>query len=62
MLYSRKQIDRALYALQNGNTEPLNLKATLKALERQIQLAQCLLRGYLTVEQDIFVVVQSTEK
>ncbi|CAH1116210.1 unnamed protein product [Phaedon cochleariae] len=62
LLYSRKQIDRALYALQNQSTQSLNLFALLKALERQIQLAQCSLKGYLTVELDIFVVVQSTER
>ncbi|XP_074032082.1 reversion-inducing-cysteine-rich protein with kazal motifs [Leptinotarsa decemlineata] len=62
LLYSRKQIDRALYALQNRSTKSLNLYALLKALERQIQLAQCTLKGYLTVELDIFVAVQSTER
>ncbi|CAH2005399.1 unnamed protein product [Acanthoscelides obtectus] len=62
LLYSRKQIDRALYALQNQSTESLNLKSLLKALERQIQIAQCNLNGYLTVELDIFVLVQSTER
>ncbi|XP_017768615.1 PREDICTED: reversion-inducing cysteine-rich protein with Kazal motifs [Nicrophorus vespilloides] len=62
LLYSTKQIDRALYVLQTQNTQSLTLKATLQALERQIQVAQCSLKGYLTVEVDIFVVVQSTEK
>jgi reversion-inducing cysteine-rich kazal motif protein len=40
----------------------LSLRAMLKALDRQIQVAQCVLRGYLTVEMDIFVAVQTTEK
>ncbi|XP_044759007.1 reversion-inducing cysteine-rich protein with Kazal motifs [Coccinella septempunctata] len=62
LLYSRKQIDRALYALQNESTDSLTLRALLKSLERQIQVVQCTLRGYLTVELDIFVSVQSTEK
>lgn len=62
LLYSKKQIDRALYALQNKNPTPLTLLAMLKALERQIQLGQCALRGYVTVELDIFVSVQSTER
>nr|CAI5868539.1 unnamed protein product [Callosobruchus analis] len=62
LLYSRKQIDRALYALQNQSTESLNLKSLLKALERQIQIAQCTLKGYITVELDIFVLVHSTER
>lgn len=62
VLYSRKQIDRALYALQNQTTTSLNLISVLRALERQIQLAQCTLRGFVTVELDIFVAVQSTER
>ncbi|XP_023312631.1 reversion-inducing cysteine-rich protein with Kazal motifs-like [Anoplophora glabripennis] len=62
ILYSRKQIDRALYALQNQTTKSLNLISVLRALERQIQLAQCTLRGFVTVELDIFVTVQSTER
>ncbi|XP_060522280.1 reversion-inducing cysteine-rich protein with Kazal motifs isoform X2 [Cylas formicarius] len=62
LLYSRKQIDRALYALQNQSTEAVNLKSLLKGLERQIQLAQCTVRGFITVETDIFVIVQTTER
>lgn len=61
LLYSRKQIDRALYALRDKTAYPLTLKALLKALDRQIQVAQCDLKGYLTVELDIFILVQSTE-
>ncbi|XP_072392887.1 reversion-inducing cysteine-rich protein with Kazal motifs [Diabrotica undecimpunctata] len=62
LLYSRKQIDRALFALQNHTTKPLNLQSVLEALERQIQVAQCTLKGYLSVELDIFVIVHSTER
>ncbi|XP_050297871.1 reversion-inducing cysteine-rich protein with Kazal motifs [Anthonomus grandis grandis] len=62
LLYSRKQIDRALYALQNKSTEAVNLRSFLKGLDRQIQVAQCTIRGYVTVESDVFVVVQSTER
>lgn len=62
LLYSRKQIDRALYVLQNKSTAPLTLKSLLKALERQIQVAQCALRGFLSPELDIFVVVQTIER
>nr|XP_022911269.1 reversion-inducing cysteine-rich protein with Kazal motifs [Onthophagus taurus] len=61
LLYSRKQIDRALYGLQGENDiYPLTLKALLQALERQVQVAQCALRGYLTVEMDIFVIIETT--
>lgn len=62
LLYSRKQIDRAWYALQYKSTDFLTLKSLLKALERQIQVAQCALKGYITIEMDIFVAVHTTEK
>jgi len=62
LLYSRKQIDRALYACQNRSTEAVNLKSLLRSLERQVQVAQCTVRGYVTVETDIFLAVQSTER
>lgn len=62
LLYSRKQIDRALYALGEKSADPLTLRQLLKALDRQIQVAQCELKGYLTVELDIFVIVHSTER
>ncbi|CAH0563480.1 unnamed protein product [Brassicogethes aeneus] len=62
ILYSRKQIDRGLYALQNQFFKPLNLQSTLKALERQVQSAQCVLRGYVSIELDLFVSVGTTEK
>lgn len=61
LLYSTQQINRALFTLQNRDTKPLTLRALLKALERQIQVAQCVLRGYLSVELDIIVLVQTTE-
>lgn len=61
ILFSHKQLDRALYALKDKDTYPLTLKALLNGLNRQIQVAQCLLRGYLTIEQDIFILVESTE-
>ncbi|KAF7265647.1 hypothetical protein GWI33_020949, partial [Rhynchophorus ferrugineus] len=62
LLFSTKQIDRALYALQNKSTEAVNLRSLLKGLERQIQLAQCTVRGFMTIETDIFLTVQSTER
>lgn len=60
LLYSRKQIDRALYALHGHSLSSLTLKSILKALERQIQVAQCMLSGFLSIELDIIVLVQST--
>lgn len=55
LLYSRKQIDRALYALRGTSTNALTVTAILNSLERQVQIAECSLRGFLTVELDIFV-------
>lgn len=60
ILFSNKQLDRALYALKDKDTYPLTLKALLNALNRQIQVAQCTLKGYLTIEQDLFVLVETT--
>lgn len=61
ILFSNKQLDRALYALKDKDTYPLTLKALLNGLNRQIQVAQCVLRGYLTIEQDIFILVETIE-
>lgn len=62
IVFSRKQIDRALYALKVQNTDALTLRAILEALEELIRVSQCRLSGYLTIETDIFVTVQSTVK
>lgn len=62
IVFSRKQIDRALYALKGQNTDALTLRAILAALAELIRVSQCRLSGYLTIETDIFVTVQSTVK
>lgn len=62
IVYSRKQIDRALYALKGKNTELLTLKSLLRSLERLVKVSDCRLSGFLTVEADIFVTIQSTLK
>jgi reversion-inducing cysteine-rich kazal motif protein len=59
LLYSQKQVDRALYALRGNAINALTVKAVLQALERQVQVAECAVRGYLTVEMDLFVLVQA---
>lgn len=61
IVYSRKQIDRALFALQGKNTDVLTLKGVLRSLEGLIRIANCRLSGFLTIESEIFVIVQSTE-
>lgn len=60
IIYSRKQIDRALYALKGKNTEILTLRGILRALDNIIQVAHCRISGYLTIESDIFVIVHTT--
>lgn len=59
LLYSQKQVDRALYALRGNAVSALTVGAVLQALERQVQVAECVVRGYLTVEMDLFVLVQA---
>lgn len=59
IVYSRKQIDRGLYALNGKNTNLLTLKSILRSLEALIHTSGCRLSGYLTIESDIFVTVQS---
>lgn len=58
ILYSKKQIDRALYGT-NISSSVINLKNVLSALERQVKIAECALRGYLTIEMEIFVTVET---
>lgn len=58
ILYSKKQIDRALYGT-NISASVINLHNVLTALERHVKIAECALRGYLTIETEIFVTVES---
>nr|XP_034834527.1 reversion-inducing cysteine-rich protein with Kazal motifs [Maniola hyperantus] len=61
ILYSKKQIDRALYGT-NISASVINLHNVLSALDRHVKVAQCALRGYLTIEMEIFVTVESILK
>ncbi|KAM3965806.1 reversion-inducing-cysteine-rich protein with kazal motifs [Aphomia sociella] len=58
ILYSKKQIDRALYGT-NISASAINVNKILKALERQVTIAECALRGYLSIEMEIFVTVET---
>lgn len=58
ILYSQKQIDRALYGT-NISATVINLQNILKALERHVKIAECALRGYLTIEMEIFISVET---
>lgn len=59
IIYSRKQIDRALITLEGKNTDLLTLKGILRSLDNVIQVAHCRVSGYLTIEADIFVIVHT---
>ncbi|CAH2093095.1 unnamed protein product [Euphydryas editha] len=61
ILYSKKQIDRALYGT-NISATVINLHNVLSALDRHIKVAECALRGYLTIEMEIFVTVETILK
>lgn len=60
IIYSRKQIDRVLFTLKAKNTDMLTLKGILRALDNLVQVAQCRISGYLTIELDIFVIVHTS--
>lgn len=58
VLYAKKQFDRALYGTNiSGNVVHLN--NILRSLEGHVKIAECALRGYLTVEMELFVSVES---
>ncbi|XP_014371379.2 reversion-inducing cysteine-rich protein with Kazal motifs isoform X2 [Papilio machaon] len=58
ILYAKKQFDRALYGT-NISDNVVHLSNILKTLERHIKIAECALRGYLTVEMELFISVES---
>lgn len=62
IVYSRKQVDRALYALKGKNLELLSLRSILKTLDGLLEFSECQLAGYLTIETDIFIVVTTRQK
>lgn len=57
IIISRKQIDRALYALRGQNKDLLTLHQMLKELDSFIQVAECQLTGYLTIEMELFIAI-----
>lgn len=55
---SQKQVDRALYALKSSQAvSELTLDTVLRALSRHVTVAECAVRGHLTVELDLMVLV-----
>lgn len=47
---------------EDVDKDSVALEVLLSALARQIQVAQCVLRGMMTPDLDIFVIVQPTSK
>lgn len=47
---------------EEADKDSVTLEVLLSALARQIQVAQCALRGMMTPDRDIFIVVQATSK
>lgn len=62
IVYSRKQIDRGLYALKGQSTEYLTLKSILRSLEALLQTVECRLSGQLTFENDLYVVLETLSR
>ncbi|XP_055383709.1 reversion-inducing cysteine-rich protein with Kazal motifs, partial [Condylostylus longicornis] len=62
IIFSKKQIDRALYALKMKNIEILTLQNILKSLDSLIKITECQLVGFLTMETDLFIAVISREE
>lgn len=62
IIYSRKQIDRGIYALKNSNLETLTLRSLLKSLQSLVKVSSCYLSGFLTFENDIMIIVYSIHK
>ncbi|XP_043599911.1 reversion-inducing cysteine-rich protein with Kazal motifs [Bombus pyrosoma] len=63
LFYSKKQLDRIYYTMdEDVDKDSVALEVLLSALARQIQVAQCVLRGMMTPDLDIFVIVQPTSK
>ncbi|CAH2043989.1 unnamed protein product, partial [Iphiclides podalirius] len=58
VLYAKKQFDRALYGT-NISDNVVHLNNILRTLERHVKIAECALRGYLTVEMELFVSVET---
>ncbi|KAL7023083.1 hypothetical protein ACKWTF_012487 [Chironomus riparius] len=62
IIYSKKQIDRGIYAMNNTHFEMITLKSVLKSLQKLIKVPSCYLSGFLTIETDIMIVVYNIVK
>ncbi|KAH8299658.1 hypothetical protein KR044_004307, partial [Drosophila immigrans] len=55
IIYSRKQLDRAFYALRGERNSLLTLHGILQQLDGLVQVSECQLTGFLSMEVGIFV-------
>ncbi|XP_043478474.1 reversion-inducing cysteine-rich protein with Kazal motifs [Leptopilina heterotoma] len=61
--YSRKQLDRILYMMDNEkDKDAVTLQALLNSLERHISIQMCSLRGMVTIDGDIVIVIVPVSK
>ncbi|XP_014212705.1 reversion-inducing cysteine-rich protein with Kazal motifs-like [Copidosoma floridanum] len=63
LFYSKKQLDRIYYQLPDDSDKRIvTLEAMLDGLSRQLKVAECVLRGKITLDGDIFVLNQPVSK
>ncbi|KAH8300532.1 hypothetical protein KR018_011840 [Drosophila ironensis] len=55
IIYSKKQFDRAMYGLRAQSSSLLTLHGVLQQLDSLVQVSECQLTGFLTMEVGIFV-------
>lgn len=49
-----------MHTLKKPSVNALNTKSVLRALDRHVLVAECVVRGHLTMYQDLLVLVEST--
>ncbi|XP_019697997.1 reversion-inducing cysteine-rich protein with Kazal motifs isoform X3 [Harpegnathos saltator] len=63
LIYSKKQLDRIYYMMdEEADKDSVTLEVLLTALARQLRVAQCAVRGMLTPDLDVFIIVQPVTK
>lgn len=51
-----------MHTLKKPAVNALSTRAVLRALDRHVQVAECVVRGHLTMYQDLLVLVEPTVK
>lgn len=49
-----------MHSLKRPAMNAFSVKSVLRALDRHVQVAECVVRGYLTMYKDLLVLVEST--